>query len=472
MMAIMDTSEAQEETVEALPEAAQIKVTISRDRMSAYLTIELPDNAALPTVDEVMEAMTSAGLQCGFIEDAISQALCQPGAMVQCAEGLAPVNGTDACIIRLIDTGECGRPVELEGGLVDYKNLNLYTMVEKGQLLAEKNPATTGTPGKDILGKEISARAGKDVPLLAGKHMEVVDGNKLIATTSGQLLIVCGKMNVTPVQEIKGDVDLSTGNIAFIGDVLIRGSVTEGFQVTASGNIDIYGTVSGSVVEGQNVTVRMGIIGMNHGRVVGKGSVAAKFIENATVLATEDILVSDVVLHSHLHAGKNVIVSGKKGLIVGGLTVAGVDICAKTVGTSSATATELQAGVNLKVHDEYNLLRIEMKSCEDSLNQISQGINKFKAVDPMSLPPERREILLKLTRTQFTLLGQAEKTTKRLAELKSMLTNIQKGQIKVSDTVFPGVRLVIGSLVKSIQEAIRFVAFYAEAGEVKFRPYK
>ena len=453
-------------------EVAKTLVTVSRDCMAAYLTIDLPEGAELPSVEDVKEKLAAAGVHSGILEDSISYALRLPGEKVLCAEGVAAISGIDACIIQLVDTSECGRPVEMEGGVVDFKNLNLYIMVEKGQVLAEKNAATAGTPGKDVLGREVPGKAGKDVALIAGKHMEVVDGNKLTSTTAGQLLFAGGKMNVTPVQEIKGDVDLSTGNIEFAGDVVIRGSVTVGFRVKASGNIDVSGNVSGATVEGDNVTIRMGIVGMNRGQILARGSVAAKFIENATVIAEEDIMVSDVVLHSHLSAGKRIKVGGKRGHIVGGVAIAGVEISAKSVGALLGTATELQAGINPKVRDEYSALSKEIKNTEESLNQINQGVNKLRSVDPMTLPPDRRDILLKLTRTQFTLLGQVDAQKKRMAEVEAALDRLQGGQIKVSDTLFPGVKIVIGTLIKLINEPIRFVVFYAEADEVKLRPFK
>jgi len=283
---------------------------------------------------------------------------------------------------------------------------------------------------------------------------------------------VGGKINVSPILEIKGDIDLSTGNIDFIGDVIIRGSVTDGFHVKAGGNVDVAGTVSGGCVEGVNITVRMGIMGMNRGKVSASGIVAAKFIENATVVADEEILVNDVILHSHLSAGKKIKVSGKRGQIVGGVTIAGEEISAKSVGTSLATATELQAGVNPKIRDEYHALRKDIKVVEETLDQISKGLFKLKSIDPNLLPPDKKEMLLKLTRTQFTLLGQSETKRKRITELEAILDDMRGGQIKVSDYVYPGVKIVIGSLVKPIQETIRFVVYYADAGEVKFRPFK
>ena len=90
------------------------------------------------------------------------------------------------------------------------------------------------------------------------------------------------KISVIPVIEVNGDVDLSTGNIEFVGNVIVRGSVQTGFFVKAGGDVEITGTVSGGIVEGKDVVIRMGIIGMQNGYVSAVQDLQAKFIQNAT----------------------------------------------------------------------------------------------------------------------------------------------------------------------------------------------
>ena len=59
-----------------------------------------------------------------------------------------------------------------------------------------------------------------------------------------------------------------------------------------------------------------------------------------------------------------------------------------------------------------------------------------------------------------------------MLELETAYEELKGGQIKVADYVYSGVKIVIGSLVKPISEEFRFVVFYADGGEIKFRPYK
>ena len=350
----------------------EIQVLVDRDRMAAYLTIVTQPNSSPVTIEEVRDKISTAGVVYGVNVESVSQAIKYPGQKVDIASALKPIDGTNASLHYFFDLSKKGHPEELADGRVDFKDLNLFTIVQQGEVLAEKILATAGTPGMDVLGQELPAKAGKDFVIPVGKNVYVED-NKIIAGIAGQMQITNNKISVSPVIEIKGDVDLSTGNIDFVGNVIVRGSVQSGFTVKAEGDIEVYGAVSGGSVEGKNVIIRMGIQGMQRGYIKAKENIASKFIENANVNAIGDVVVTDTILHSVVHAGKRVIVEGKRGLIAGGHVMAGEEIRAKIVGTQLAVATDLEVGVNPEIREEYSNLRKELKKIEVSLDQAQKA---------------------------------------------------------------------------------------------------
>ncbi|MDR3563776.1 MAG: FapA family protein [Negativicutes bacterium] len=449
----------------------EVQVLVDRDRMEATLTIVVPRNCRPLVLDEVFEKIHAAGVVHGIDREAVKRAYDRPGGRVNFAKGDIPVDGTDASIVYAFDPNKKGQPVELADGRVDFKDLNLFTVVEEGDTLAEKKPPTQGTTGTDVLGQPAFAKPGKDMTIPAGKNV-IVDQNKVLAAISGQMQIINGKIHVSPVIEIKGDVDLSTGNIEFVGNVVIRGSVTAGFSVKADGNIEIYGTVSGGTVDGKNVLIRMGIQGMQRGYIKAKENVATKFIENAVVIADVDVLVTDVILHSRVSAGKKVIVEGKRGFIAGGHVTATEEIRAKIVGTHLAVATDLEVGVNPEIRDEYQRTRKELKQAEVTLDQAQKTLLILKKFDQSELPPDKREMLLRLTKAQFQLAGQVETFRKRLGEIELIFEEARYGRIRVADVVYPGVKIVMGTLVKPIRESLKYVSFYSEDGEIKIGTFR
>jgi len=444
-----------------------IQIIVSRDRMEAMLQIIKPKNSKPLTMEAVMEKIQQSGIVFGIDHEIVQQAFERPGLQLTFAKGQRPVDGDNAYIKHHIDLESKGRPVELENGQVDFKNLNMFTTVRQGELLAEKISATPGTPGTDLMGKVVPAKPGRDIMMPLGKNVEVVDNYKIVATTAGQLMIANNKINVIPVIEVKGDVDLSTGNIEFVGNVVVRGSVQTGFTIKAEGNVEVYGTVSGGTVEGRNVIIKMGIQGMHRGYIKAAENVVAKFIENATIYAGNDIVVSEVILHSKVSAGKRILVQGKRGLIAGGTVIAGEEIRVKIAGTQMSTSTELEVGVNPMLREEYQYIRKEMKKVEITLDQTQKALNILKSMNQSTMPPDKREMLLKLTKAQFHLVGQVETMRNRITEIELAFEEMKHGSIRIADVVYPGVKIVVGQLIKPIREVLKYVSFFVEDGEIK-----
>jgi len=449
-----------------------IRVLVTRDRMEASLQITFPPGCRSLEMNELLEEIKKNGVAFGLNPEQVKKAYDCPGFRVICAKGVQPTNGENAYIKYHVDMGNNGRPAERADGSVDFKDLKLFTIVQEGDLLAEKISATLSTPGIDVMGNAVSGKSGKDIPLPIGKNVQVVDGNTLVATIAGQLLIANNKINVVPVIEIKEDVDISTGDIEFIGDVIVRGSVQPGFSVKADGNVEIFGTISGGTVEGRNIIIKMGIQGMHRGYVNAKENVIAKFIENATVHAGTDIMVSDVVLNSRISAGKKILVEGRRGLIIGGTIMAGEEIRAKVVGTHMATMTALEVGVNPMLREEYQKIRSEIKKVEVSIEKTKKALSILRSMDLSSMPPDKREMLLKLTKAQFHLVGQGETMGNRITVIQGEFEGMREGRIKVADVIYPGVKIVVGTLIKPIVEALKFTSIYAEDGEIKIGSFK
>ena len=57
--------------------------------------------------------------------------------------------------------------------------------------------------------------------------------------------------------EVDGDVDVSIGNISFVGSIIVRGTIRSGFKVEAEGDIEVWGNVEAATVQSQgNVIIR------------------------------------------------------------------------------------------------------------------------------------------------------------------------------------------------------------------------
>ena len=129
-------------------------------------------------------------------------------------------------------------------------------------------------------------------------------------------------------------------------------------------------------------------------------------------------------------------------------------------------------GVNPMLREEHQALKRDLRKQELSLDQTQKALALLRSRDLNSLPPEKRDIMLKMTKAQFQLAGQVESMRARMVEIELSLEEMRNGRVRVMDTVYPGVKIVLGNLVKFIREPEKFVSFYAEDGDIHKGAYK
>lgn len=444
---------------------AKIFVDISKDRMKATIKYDTKNGAKLPTYEMVMEELQKKGVKFGLNEDEIKRGI-ESLAPFVAAEGQPPIPGENAYIDRKFDLGVKGRPVVDEYDRVDYKNLNLFVLVQANETLAIRVPQTKGKAGKNVFGDTVPAQNGRPIPMPAGKNTKVVGENQLIATINGQIVDTGTKISIDPRLEIKGSVGVATGDIDFDGSVLINGDVKQGFTVKATGDIEIKGSVNGGEVEGKSIIISGGITGVNRGKIQAVHDVRAAFAENAVVEAGRDIYIADVSLHSTLRAGKKVNVEGKGGKIIGGLTVSGEEVNAKVIGNDAFIITRVSVGVDPNLQKEYHEVCKSYKEGRKKLLHITQTLNTLSKIDMSRLPQERIDQINAITRSQFPIAGQLKRDEQKILELEEKLAEMKNGKIRVDDVIYPGARLSINSVVKNVQEEYRHCTLSLNEGEI------
>lgn len=442
--------------------------------MEATLLVTAPEEG-LPFSQQLLEqavaAVQKAGVTEGLIQVAIEEAVRFPGTPQVIAEGKPPQKGEDARLEWHVDPRPTGLPLIMENEKVDFHSLNLVQNVAKDQLLVTKIPATRGTPGVNVEGRVLEPTPGRDIPLPGGQNVYAdPEGLRLFASVAGHVVTHGNRVNVLPVFEIKGNVDYSTGDVHFVGTVVVRGNVTSGFTVEAEQDIEVHGYVdAGFLRAGGHVHVRSGIQGAGRGTVKADGNVSARYIENAVVEAGGDVLVSDAIMHSRVSAGGKVSVTGSKGLIVGGTVRADQEVSAAVIGANLATATEIEVGANPALRDELRSTQAALVQTEQALERATSATRMLKELEQRGepLPTEKKEALLKLVRSTYHLMGERETLTQRLLKLEEELEARKNGRVRVTDTVHPGVKVTIGRSSYFVYDTLTHTRLVLnEAGDV------
>jgi len=455
-----------------LDKDGRAEVEISRDKLKAFLSYYPDLGGRKLTTENVLKELENAGVIYGIKEEIIGQ-LIENRKHVEhllIAEGDSPVPGKDARLIYHFEQKTESIGTEREDGSIDFFNLGLITNVQPGDILVTKKNAETGKPGTGVTGEEIPPPEPRDKNLPSGKNVLKKDENTLIAEMAGQIVIDENRIHILPVYEVSGDVDLTTGNIDFIGNVVIRGDVKEGFNIKAQGNIEIKGNVTGANIQALGkVIIYKGFIGKGKTQITAGGDVMVKFVENGIISTRKNITVIDAIMHSQLTAGESIEVVRKKGLLVGGIYRAGNRITANIIGSILGTATYLEVGIDPELRKQIGDLEEDVKKARISLHKSEKAINILNKVKEKEghLPQEKELLFKRLIITAKRLEKMINQKETEIATLHEEIRFMEGGYIAVNKRIFSGVRLTVGSFQYNVQDEMGPTKFIEYEGKVE-----
>lgn len=443
------------------PQDGRVTLTVSGDQMEVRASVTPPLNGGAPvTVEQVMAELTKAKVVFGIDRETVERMVAVAGEEPRSSEGLPwlvaqgrpPVAGEDGVILHheLLQTPS-GYPRLRDDGTADYFELNMVRNVQVGTALATRKPPTRGEPGSDVTGRSLPATEGRDVKLRGGKGTKLAaDGQSVLAAIEGHAALNhAGEITVSPIFAVEGDVDFGTGNIDFVGTVVVRGDVGPGFSVKAAQNVEIHGGITGGTVEaGGDVIVRYGIVGNGRGLVEAGGKVQCRFVEGAEIKAGGDITVQDGILNAQLFSGSRVMVTGARGSIIGGQVRARLEVSARAIGSSVGTPTEVQVGMAPQVFAERERVRRSLHQVEEKLTRAAQTasfLREIEARSPHAFTPYQRQSLQQAVRSQNQCRAEREQLLVSLAALDVQVAEAKGGRIRAFETAYPSVRIVIGT---------------------------
>jgi len=449
-------------------------IEISVDGLSAYMTLlesikndDDREKMMNETIEE-LKGLLKVGLDIDKVKKVFNDNVTNVKTLI--AEGVLPVNGEDGYVKYLFDVEKKRTPKILENGTVDYKELDLINNVTAGQVLAEIVYPTEGMPGKKVTGEEIPNRKGKNPKINYGKNVRLLDNNRfLVAEKDGLVTFINGKMVVLDVYEVE-NVDNTVGNIYFNGTVIVKGNVLNGFKIKAAGDVQINGIIEGGYVESNgDVIVKQGIQGFNKHVIKSDGNVISRFIENAIITA-EGNVSADAIVHSQVICKGSINAGGKKGLILGGTIKAGREIVAKTVGSIMGTTTVLEVGVDTDIKDKYEDIKREIDSINEKIKKITSAIEVFKRANRFNqLDAGKIGILGKLIRSQNILEEKLKSLQNEYELLNLQVESIANAIVKISNIVYPGVKIIIGNSSFTVKEEMEGCIFYLDEREISVR---
>ena len=456
-----------------------IGVDVTKDELKGSIIVSPPSmSGSEASPDMIKRALLAQGvIEPCINEEKISEFVDHPVYNIpyEVASAVMPVDGHDAYISYNFETDTKNLKAKVsETGNINYKELNQIQNVIAGQPLAQKIAAERGKGGKTLFGRYLEAKNGKDIQIQLGQNVSFDrDGVTIKADIDGEVMLINGKISVEPVKYLDA-VNVKTGDIKFVGTVVIKGNVEEGYKVEAT-NIEVNGIVDKSRLEATgNIIVRQGIFGKGEGYIKAGKSLWAKFINETTVEVEENVTVYDSIVNSNVTAMKNIVVRGKKAQIIGGHLLATEEICAKKIGSpGGGTETILEVGIDPRAKkrlDELQALQSkatkEYENCDLDMQNLEQQKKLRK-----KLPAEKEEKLKELKERCNQISQELEEMTDEIDKIQSHLRELKAiGKVKCEDTIYSGVKIYVRDALDEVKMDVKKVTvFYDDSSKLTKR---
>lgn len=368
------------------------------------------------------------------------------------AKGIPPEEGINGWIKYSFPRAR--RVVIKEDGNADFRNIDRYIHVKKGDKLAVLFDGVQGKQGLDVFGKPVYPKPIERFKIKIGNNIrEAQEPNPDVpsttlhvfyATCNGVIFTTDNSITVSPELNIDSDVGLETGNINYEGTVNVTGSIVEGSNIFSKGSLYVGGNVeSMDVVVQENLDVKGGIKGKDKakGLIRVTGDVNAKFIENASLEVEGDVVVENNILNSNILCLGSIFITSDNGSIVSSNITVFKGLSTANLGSNAELDTMVEVGFHFKNNRLYQDGKEKFKVYEKEAIELEPKILKIKEFVTRSRGKldESKKAEFKAIFEDYAKRKQVIKLfTAKLENIKIARFNPDNVKIVIRNHAFPG----------------------------------
>ncbi len=446
---------------------AKVAVITSSDNLIAWIVAYPPVGEGAELSREILDkSLAESKIRFGIDEallDSLPENRERYFRLFPVARGQQAVHGVDGHIVDLFPRIVEKKVKADEQNRVDYTSVDFVHNIEVGGVICKIIHPTKGSHGRTVQDQAIPAREGKAPTVPKGRNTQVSeDGNALLATISGHVEFSGRTFQVRPLLAVSGNVDFSTGNINFLGDVSIRGDICCGFTVRATGNITVGGVVEAATVEaGGDLVVAGGVQGDNQAVIRAQRNIFVKYLENCSVYV-RDTLHTDCIINCDVYCDSLVEVRTGRMTVVGGCIRAATELNAGTVGSRAECRTEVILGGRPCETFDYDILVREIKELEQDMEKTERQ-------------PDSPNKLSRISKLRMQLLINKKKLEQFTKERDLSLAEGDEGEEPpppprrrmICDTVYPGTVLTIDNVMTRFEDRLSPCRAALDNGEIR-----
>lgn len=436
-------SKSEQENYEEEIKTEHFNLNVSENGMEAYLTVFAGDMVVGKR--EILKILVENGVVKGIVEPTLEEIEDgkHEGQTVLIAKGKVPKMGKDGWYEYFFRTNLAKRPKILPDGTADYKNVEWFETVKKGDKVVFYHTAEAGEDGFTVTGTVMPGKRGRDQKMLTGKGFVLKDDKRTyIADVDGMITVDDGRLTILEELELE-DVSIATGSLVFDGSIHIKGQVGNGTLIKATGDIIIDGFVGAAKIESRGrIVMKRGINADGKGYIKAKKGVISSFFENVEVYSEEDIQ-SNYCLNSNIFTEGRINIQDT---LVGGRAYAEKGIVCKHAGTSAGVRTEMIQGMNQALQKQHQEMEREIRETESELASLKQTMKELQ----QKYPPEirnRMDIFIKVENATYTVGKKLTELYETKRKVDYDLSKIGHSKIEINGIAHEGVIINLGGRI-------------------------
>jgi uncharacterized protein len=315
------------------------------------------------------------------------------------------------------------------------RSIHFFDNVERNSTVGRLHHPQEGVDGVDVLGQPVKAKTGKPLRVLVDKSLHILEPGagenyqQIVAQVAGYLFEEAGKLSVREQMVIEGDVGFKTGDIDFVGSLVVEGNVLKDFKVKARQDVEVKGNAIHCSVSSSlgHVTIRGSAYGAEavkqsahdhaarsadypgessrraHPALLPGGALfraggefIATTVQSTSVEADGTIGILNEASNALLRTKRAVLLP--QGHLFGGAAYVVEGVEAKVIGTKLGSSTEIYFCTNVESSSEYPavLNQIEAQHTAQALFKLHLG--------PFAEHPELMEKLQEQQRARIRAL--------------------------------------------------------------------
>lgn len=367
----------------------EFSIFVENDGNKAFAFIPwFPGN--MVTEEDIYKELKKRGIVIGIKNETITEMIRhrRMNEKILIAEGTPAQTGKDGWYEFFVRLDLPRIPAPLPDGGVDYVNIEAFEMVDEGEKLAVYHPAQNGTDGQNVFGEVLHGNKGVEKKPLKGKGFYIApDGVTYISRLNGKFEYINGQMIISNMIIVREDVTAVTGKLEVDGSVYVVGSVYSGGNIVATGDIIVeYNVETAKLVAGGNVMIKRGSCSKRDCIIEAKGEVSGSFFEAANITAGGDVK-ANYIMNSEINTLGKAIISGSKGMLLGGRVRAVKGIDTYNLGNSSHIRTFLEVGRNVLYDKQQSQFEKKRDQILEQLSMLEEQWHKILK----SLPPDKEK---------------------------------------------------------------------------------